>query len=150
MDNKVFNVNGKTKEQLTLALELLLSDEYNFKKDKNVDGWYFNPKRGFVLTWYINERNDTQAFTDRLGNPKPIEIPELVDILWDWLQSDQALTFEIKGKWDEKIEGDSDVSCDRGWRLYTDEWGHINNPDGYTIDHYTIGALKPVWLWYGK
>ena len=144
MDNKIFNVNGKTKEQLKLALDLLILDEYG--KIRKIKGWYINPKRGFVLTWFNSK--GTTPFTNRIGLPEEISTTELIDILWNWLDSDAAKEIPLE-EWEEKME-DSDVGIGNGWRLYTNEWGHVNNPDGHTIDHYSIGAIKKVYLWYGK
>lgn len=53
IDNKVFNVNGRTKKQLELAIKLLLLDEYD--KNNNVNGWYFREDKGLVLTWYVGD-----------------------------------------------------------------------------------------------
>ena len=149
MDNKIFNVNGITKDQLHLAVKLLLMDEYSEKISKKVSGWYFSPKKGFVLTWYVGD-NQKKAipFTNRMGQPEAIGVDELVDLLWDWLDSDEAKSVELDG-WDKKFT-DSDVSNSAGWRLYTDEWGHVNNPDGHTIDHYSIAAFTKAYMWYGK
>lgn len=37
-----------------------------------------------------------------------------------------------------------------GWRLYVDKWGHVEEENGMTIDHYSIAAFKPAYCWYGK
>ena len=89
MDNRIFNVNGKTKYQLTLALNSLLYNEYD--KINNVKAWYFNEDKGLVLCWHYNQ-NDKRynPFTDNMGKPKSISIEELTDILWDWLKTDEA------------------------------------------------------------
>jgi hypothetical protein len=145
MDNKIFNVNGRTKEQLTLAVKLLLLDEYN--KNKKVSGWYFNQKKGFVLTWSVHDGYKAMPFTNRMGVPTPIEDTELVDILWEWLHSDEAKTV-TSNKWEGRVN-DDDVSEEMGWRLYTEDWGHVNET-GSTIDHYSIAAFKMVYCWYGK
>jgi len=147
MDNRVFNVNGKTKEQLKLAVQLLLLDEYNTKQ--KVKGWYFNPKRGLVLTWYVGD-NQKKAipFTNRMGQPEEIGEDELIELLWNWLNTEQAKQMKLE-EWDKKFI-DGDVSNDAGWRLYTIEWGHVNNDDGHTIDHYSIAALTKAYMWYGK
>ena len=145
IDNKVFNVNGRTKKQLELAIKLLLLDEYD--KNNNVNGWYFREDKGLVLTWYVGDRCKAQPFTDRMGNVSPIDEKELVEIIWNWLQSDQAKTVKLDG-WDREFD-DSDVECELGWRLYTEEWGHIGERGGGS-DHYSIAAVTPSYMWYGK
>jgi len=151
MDNRVFNVNGKTKEQLKLAVQLLLLTEYN--KKQNVRGWYFAKNKGLVLTWTDKKssRNNVIPFTNRMGQPEEINEDELTNLLWEWLSSDQAkeVIHNEEDRWDAGFE-DSDVSMDDGWRLYTDEWGHVKEENGHTIDHYSIAAFKKVSLWYGK
>jgi hypothetical protein len=144
MDNRQFNINGKTKEQLTLAVKCLLFNEYN--EEKTVPGWYYSKKKGLVLVWHVNE--DSTAFTDRMGNPKEVNAEELVEILWVWLQTDEAKEVEHNDPWD--YNADHDGSNDLGWRLYLDEWGCVKNDNGMTINHYSIAAFKPAWLWYGK
>jgi len=151
MDNRIFNVNGKTKQQLALAVQALLLDEYD--GIQKVKGWYFNKERGLVLTWYVGNdsgNKKTIPFTNRMGQPTEIEPDELVDILWDWLSSEQANEVELEG-WDKKFE-DSDVSNNAGWRLYVDEWGHVKegNKPHDSIDHYSIAALTKAYMWYGK
>ena len=82
MDNRIFNVNGKTKQQLALAVQALLLDEYD--GIQKVKGWYFNKERGLVLTWYVGNdsgNKKTIPFTNRMGQPTEIEPDELVDIL---------------------------------------------------------------------
>ena len=149
MDNKVFNVNGKTREQLKLAIQLLLLNEYNDKQ--KVRGWYFRKDKGLVLTWLSETRENVTPFTNRMGQPEDINEDELTDQLWEWLSSDQAKEVEhTEGdRWDRSLK-DSDVSMDDGWRLYTEDWGHIKEENGHTIDHYSIAAFKKVALWYGK
>ncbi len=67
--------------------------------------------------------------------------------LWEWLQTTKE-EFELD-KWEDNIE-DSDVSTSKGFRVYTEDWGHICDDSGMTINHYTKFALKPIYTWYGK
>ena len=32
----------------------------------------------------------------------------------------------------------------KGWRLYCEDWGHVDH------DHYAFAAVQPVWAMYGK
>jgi len=149
MDNKVFNVKGRTIEQLEKAVDLLLFNEYG--KYDEVKGWYFVPNKGLVLTWYVGEScPNATAFTNRMGMPEPIGKEELVETLWNWLFTEQAnrVTYEEQNDWDNELN-DSDVTEKLGWRLYTDSWGHVEVIK-HTIDHYSVAAFKPSWCWYGK
>lgn len=147
MDNKIFKVNGKTKQQLRLALEVLLLNEYG--KMQKVKGWYYKKDKGLILTWHINEKTNTTPFTDRMGRPSEIDVEELTEQLWDWLQTEEAKSTEDTGSWDSYLK-DSDVSQERGWLFYTENWGHIEETKNGGVDHYSIAAIKPTWLWYGK
>ncbi len=143
MDNKIFNVNGRTKEQLALAVKLLLLDEYGHYE--RVKGWYFDIKKGLILTWHVGEKYNAIPFTNRMGLQSEIQEEELVELLFDWINSPQAKTMEHEG-WD--VNTAHDGSNELGWRLYTENWGHIE-PNG-SLDHYSIAAFKPAYLWYGK
>ena len=142
MDNRLFNINGKTKNQLALAVKALLLDEYDTQR--KVKGWYFKKNKGLILTWYVDNKKST-PFTNRMGTPCEIAENELVEILWNWLDSPEAKIVEMSS-WE--VNTDHDGSNDLGWRLYTEDWGCIG--DEYSIDHYSIAAFKPVYLWYGK
>lgn len=153
MDNREFNIKGKTKKQLALALNCLLATEYD--DSETVVAWYINQKKGFVLCSYKKEYST--AFTNRLGQNHPITEAELVDVLWDWLnglKKEEIMGFTNPNGEEDEESGDhyftnSDVSMDLGWRLYNEAWGHIKNGE-HTIDHSTIAAFKPSWCWYGK
>lgn len=148
MDNKIFKINGRTKQQLRLALEVLLLDEYG--KMEKVKGWYYKKNKGLILTWHINEKTNTTPFTDRMGRPSEIGVEELTEQLWSWLQTEEAKNTEDTGEWEDKYLDDSDVTEERGWLLYTEKWGHISETKDGGTDHYSIAAIKPTWLWYGK
>ena len=45
MDNRLFNVNGKTEQQLKLAIELALLNEYG--DNVKIISYYYCSKKGF-------------------------------------------------------------------------------------------------------
>lgn len=144
MDNKQFVVNGRTKEQLKLALDSLLLTEYNY--DKTVKGWYINPKKGFILTDYITEK--CKPFTNNMGINQDISKDDLLEILWNWLDTDEAKNIEKNEKWEH--DADHDGHNELGWKLYTEDWGHVNIDSEYSLDTSSIAAFKSVFCWYGK
>lgn len=172
MDNRVFNVNGRTKAQFVATLHLLLLDEWEhrIKEDSGVKAFRIDPKKGLILLWHPNEKNGknqpidnllTEEIMKKLGlikelrnfkltklkNEKStISFELLSEMLWFWLQNANPRDFEL-GRWEDRLN-DSDVSEEPGFVIYTDEWGHIK--DGYSLDHYSIGAIKPIYCWYGK
>ncbi len=143
-DNRIFNVNGITIEQLELAVKLLLLNEYG--EQIKIRGWYFNPNKGLVLTWHVDKDSKAKPFTDNMGQEKPIEEKELVETLWNWLFTDQAKSVVLNGY---DVDADHDGSNEKGWRLYNEEWGCVRDGE-HTIDHYSVAAFTPAFLWYGK
>ena len=41
-------------------------------------------------------------------------------------------------------EPDHDGSNSKGWRLFNEKWGKVNDEDA------AICAIEPEWLWHGK
>ena len=145
MDNRQFNINGRTKEQLELAIKCLMLDEYGGQR--KVSGYYFSKKKGLVLTQY-NTDGKTVPFTNRMGVPTPMTASELTELLYDWLESPDANDVILDDF--ERDYDDDDVSTELGWRLYTEQWGHILEDNDMTLDHSSIAAFKPIFCWYGK
>lgn len=144
MDNRIFNVNGRTKDELDLATKLFMTEE--FGGTNKVMGYYLSEHKGLVLVSVLKPHK-SKPFTNVFGNPEAITDPlVLSNVLWEWLQTEEAKTVKTEG-WDSFS---NDVgSCINGWRLYTESWGCISDgPE--SIDTYSIGAFKPAWLWYGK
>lgn len=140
MDNRIFNVNGSGKKKLLLALSLLMDDW----AIATISHFSISKEKGFILHSWKTE--NTRPFLNLMGDPQPLDLPDLVDVLDKWLKSPEALETKMEG-WDEDI--DCDGSTELGWRVYVEDWGHIKNSE-HTIDHSTIAAIKPVYLWYGK
>jgi hypothetical protein len=146
MDNRIFNVNGKTKTQLKLALDCALFDEYG---EIFIQGWYISPKKGFVLVSSITDEDKTKVnpFTDRLGIPSSVNAHELLDILWNWLSCEESNTIECE-EWDKDIDQDGVNML--GWRLYTEDWGCIHGDEYDNLQQFSLFAFKPAYIWYGK
>jgi len=141
MDNKFFNVNGVTKASLKKAVDLLLFNEYgDYQK---VRGYYYHKDKGLVLTWHVSGL--AMPFTNRMGKKQEIKSDELTELLWEWLGSDEAKDVNF-GDFEDNMAHDGTNKL--GWRLYTEDWGHISI--NTVMDSYSIGAFKPMYLWYGK
>lgn len=41
-------------------------------------------------------------------------------------------------------EPDTDGHCNKGWRVYNEAWGHVDD------DPYAFLAIEPAWIEYGK
>lgn len=139
MDNQIFNVNGLTKDQLTLTLKLALTDQYAKSGEtgtKLVRGWRYSKSHGLILLWAIRE-------DDKRHNvfPVPLNYSQIADIAWEWLNTQEAKLVPCEG-WDANAEHDGDN--EKGWRVYCEDWGHVDS------DNLAIVAIKPAYLWYGK
>ncbi len=132
MDNREFNVAGRTKEQLRKTLKCLLLDEYSeFQKVKS---WGFDKEKGLVLYWSENINNSFKM----MGDLSPEQLTETV---WQWLQTDEAKTTTLSGS---DINYDHDGHNEIGFRVYKDGWSEV---EGH---HYSICAITPRYCWYGK
>lgn len=135
MDNKTFNVRGRSLEELTLAIKLcLMIDSYG--KEDRIKGWYFDPKHGLIALWSIDSNNKNHKEL-----PMAMGAEMFAPIAYAWIHSSEAKKIKLSG-WDE--DTDHDGSNDLGWRLYLEDWGHIGN------ERYGLFALIPSYCWYGK
>lgn len=132
-DNRVFDMNGETQEQLRMAFKLAFVQEGHNTKAKY---WTFDKKNGLILHWYVSDQSKVNAL------PVPLEAEAAADLAWQWLKSsDEAKTVELDGWF---CDEDHDGSNSLGWRAYVDDWGHVGNYNGSII------AVTPAYLWHGK
>lgn len=125
-DNAIFDINGSGIEKLRKALDLAFDDD-------TVYGYKFIKDKGLVLYSY-NSGKDVIKF------PSPLKSNKIADIVFEWLKSNEAKQVPCEG-WD--ADADHDGSNELGWRVYTEEWGHVNGD-------WNCLAIKPAYLWYGK
>jgi hypothetical protein len=127
-DNPIFDINGRSPEKLTLALNLAFSG-------RTVEAYKFIPAKGLVLYSYLSSSNkDASRF------PAPLNALEVASIVIKWLVSDEAKQVKCVG-WDADADHDGDNEL--GWRIYTEDWGHIEG-------EWNAIAIKPAYIWYGK
>lgn len=131
-DNIIFDVNGRTPKALELALELAFEQSGH----KPV-AWKVHATKGMIFYWTIPSRKAVNV--NKFMSP-PSAKP-LTDLIYDWLETDEAKTIETIG-YDEDHDHDGHNSL--GWRVYTESWGHINE------EWEAFLAVKPAYLWHGK
>ena len=131
MDNRMFNVNGRNDVVLMDTLKLAFTDEY---RENTCKGWIFDPKKGLLLVQYGNEEDINKFPTD-------MSAAEVFPFVWKWLKSDESRTVELES-WERDLDHDGHNTI--GWRVYVEDWGHVNNRWGI------LCAVKPIYLWYGK
>jgi hypothetical protein len=135
MDNKIFNVNGRSREQLKKTLELALTKEDGSLR--TVEGWEYKKDKGLILLWHADTKynNNAQKF------PVPVDLETITNIAAAWLKTDEAKAVPMEG-WDHDASHDGDNEL--GFRVYCEDWGHVGS------NHYAIVAVKPAYCWYGK
>lgn len=72
--------------------------------------------------------------------PIPISPAQAAEMAFQWLESKEAKEVPMEG-WD--ANADHDGSNEIGWRVYTEDWGHVEGD-------WNCIAIKPAYLWYGK
>jgi len=132
MDNQIFNVNGKTKEDFEVAIKLAIK----ISGYKKVAGYKITEK-GFILLWSDNnEIKNIKTF------PFENDIDLIAKIIWQWLQEIEDHTWFEYTHWEGNYDHDGHNTI--GWIVYTEDWGRIEG------EIYSICAVKPAYLWHGK
>lgn len=118
----ILNVNGSTLTRLQQAMQLL--DTWETGKTK-IHGFTISKNR-FILFEY--------AHTEMTPFPTPMAINFVASMIYEWLKTAEYAE-----------EPDHDGDNDRGWRLYKERWGRIDD-----FGHGSIAAIEPMWIEYGK
>ena len=159
MDNPIFNINGRMGDgTLLAALELRMRQKFPTRSltDKLINGHEISKEKGFILysscflkdkiPWDISRQ---YLYDNRHGDyiHNGIVIYEnsksLYDVLNDILLFLKNGSNDVEG-WDADPLHYNDVICHPGWRVYCEDWGHIDH------DWEAFVAIKKVWLWSGK
>lgn len=137
MNNPVFNANGKMadRESLLQLLELRIKQDCP-SNDRIITGYSISKTHGLIL--YSSDPSTPDGY---VKFPNRLTVKEVMPIVNGFLDNEE-LTNDLSD-WDVNPK-DSDVDCNAEWRIYCEDWGHI--------DHGWSGfvAIKKVWLWYGK
>lgn len=132
MDNRIFKVNGVGEKELLQTLQLVFRQEGN-----NVvcPSWSEDEEKGLILHWY--DSGGTRF-------PSPLSPEDICPIVVKWLDSAFANDHVILDDWCTNRNGDGDISAERGWLVYVEDWGHIGDISN------ALCAIKPCYAWYGK
>lgn len=158
MDNFAINVTARGRESLRLALALAFENNAPGKKATH---WVEVPGVGIVLMWHADKlhysrdsegelipNDERYTRTDEVDESKsgvaqssrfiaPLSAETAVGTVWNWLES-----LEDKDYYGSL--NDCDVTERRAWRVYCENWGHVQGSS------YAICAIQPVWAWLGK
>lgn len=128
-DNRIFNVNGEGEAMLLATLKLVFAQSH-----ETCMAWFVSETHGLVLLW-----SDTCERATLF--PAGLSAEECLPFVLAWLKSADAKKIK-KERWD--ADTDHDGSDGDGWRVYCEDWGHVDN------EFAAICGIKPVVLWYGK
>lgn len=129
-NNRQFCVNGPMDNpKLFSAAMALVLEQSCYRK---IAGFRIDAKKGMVFYW--------TAFKGSSQFPFGNEIDQVAKFAWMWLESHPKLT-GAPGKWEGHI--DHDGSDDDGWKLYCEDWGHVDAWEAFA-------AVKPIVCWYGR
>ena len=104
---------------------------------------------GLVTFWHdeigsLSEQVETEngKRTVFIENPDILKFPfNPNDFIWGWFNNQNPDDFNLE-RWEKKI--DFDGSLGNGFRIFTQDWGHVLDSS------YAIFAVKPIYAWYGK
>lgn len=146
MDNRTIDVVSEGQDALAMALALIWPNAVagkathfvvaNLKDQVRYVGsppeahshWLVPDPAGtptLILLWH--------AERDAVPLPFPLALEDVPQFVKGWLRSA-----------DYGQEPGHDGSNQRGWRVFTEAWGHVA---GY---HYAITGIQPAWAMYGK
>ena len=132
MDNKLLNLNGRTKKQFKIAMSFAFTDEYD--KALKAKSWSVSEENGLVIHYIFNKAKHTPF-------PVPITADAAIEFAWEWLNSENRTDVEYS-PWCGNL--DHEGSNSKGWQVYLGEWGHVGG------ESFAICAIKPAYCWYGK
>jgi len=148
MDNRTIDVVSEGNEDLALALRLIWSNA------PSREATHYKVVRFAIKTEYFNRNGIvTHHFTRLVEDPKGV--PTLI-LFWSEEGSVTQLPFphnlkrstEFVEGWLEKVpfgsEPDHDGDNEKGWRVFTEDWGHVAG------HNYAIAGIQPAWAMYGK
>lgn len=118
MDNQRIDVTSEGNEHFHKVLSLL--------PHKNVVG-YRQEKGRLIFYWSDWREPKATKFL------YPYTIKQAGDFALGWLEHV-----------DYGPEPDHDGSNGKGWRIYNEDWGHVDH------DQYAFVAIEPAWAMYGK
>lgn len=134
MDNRILNVNGRTKAQLTLALQFAFKNGWD--KNHQAVGWRMTDEHGLIL--YSIAPSKKEGYNSFLTAHTA---EQCVELIWNWVHSEDSASVKLSD-WCEDI--DHDGSNDKGWQLYLEDWGKVAGHD------FVLCAAKPAYCWLGK
>lgn len=126
-DNLKIDVILQTRENFELAMKMA----FDICSGSEAIRYRITPDRGMILYWTDSAEGRSDHDTERL--PYKMKVEQAADFVWHWLQTV-----------DYGDQPDHDGSNGKGFRIFNEAWGHIDN------DWQAFVAIKPEWIEYGK
>lgn len=120
MDN--FQIDITSEGSIFKAMELAFRDGPNMR----AVGYRISTEKGLIFYQYGSSARMTAL-------PFKIDAAGAADFATQWLAEQNY-----------GPEPDHDGDNGKGWRLYCEEWGHVDNESQAFV------AVQPVWAMYGK
>ena len=147
MDNRSIDVISQWSEGIALALRLIWDNapggkatHFRIARLSEKAQYRGDPTSHHFTQWSVDEQYGTPTFIlcwsadhDTLPLPYPMALDEATALITGWLSNAEYGS-----------EPDHDGDNDKGWRMFTDCWGHVAGM------HYAIIGVQPVWAMYGK
>jgi hypothetical protein len=136
----IFNVNGRSDEQLLATLKLAFLNEYG--NTQKARAWKVDINKGLILFWHYDSSAGSFPF------PTSLNAEEVFPLVKQYLADKETWENTVFGEWEDNLQG-FDGIIDKGWRVYTERWGKIEKAEYQGYD-YSFLAIKPCYCWYGK
>lgn len=137
MDNRIFNVNGTGKDELG---RILFAAFAQCSSCALAAAYRVTPKHGLILYQYHTD-DKRESGKEFIRFPAKLGAEAALSVVWQWLESGPVPSKELS-HWD--LDADHDGSNSIGWRVYCEDWGHVDNDWG------AICAITPAFMWHGK
>lgn len=123
MDNFHIDIVSNNRKHFETAMEIA----FDHAPGKKASYYRISKEKGLILYW--------TEFKNKEAQPLPFEMgmKAATDFVWHWLEDAE------RGN-----EPDHDGDNGKGFRIYTENWGKVDD------DWQAFVAIKPIWAMYGK
>jgi hypothetical protein len=132
-DNQIISITGRGPEDFKKAMSFFFPRETD-----TVKGYAIDSKKGMVLFWSMP---DSPRKTSKGGEikalPYEMTFEAAVQFAWNWMETRDATN--IRGE-----EPDHDGDNGKAWRVYNEDWTHVDN------FWEALVGVRPIWAMYGK
>lgn len=145
MNNRTIDIVSEGHQDLEMALTIIWNNcpgskatHYKIMKLKENFKYYGTPISHYAEVNEDPEGDETLILLwheqkDALKLPYPLELEDAIHFVKGWLKK---ISYEE--------EPNHDGSNGKGWRVFTEQWGHVAG------HHYAIVGIQPKWAMYGK